>query len=136
MWNKIIGKAGCMADDQSCVESSAQKSFDNTVWTGWGKARRNTEVSMILQEEANEGSSNGCNEDVKLSLIVRQSTHVQLFYSNVLRKFLPLPYFPVLCHECDVCRMLQIFHFNAQEHVLANYDPWEESGLCCFFFSL
>ena len=41
------------------------------MWTGWGKARRNTEVSMILQEEANEGSSNGRNEDVKLSLIVR-----------------------------------------------------------------
>lgn len=55
-----------MADHQRCVESSPQKSFDNTTWTGWGKTRRNTEMSMIVQEEPNEGSSNGRNEeDVK-----------------------------------------------------------------------
>lgn len=56
-----------MADHQSCVESSSQKSFDNTMWTDWGEARRNTEMSKIVQEEANEGSSNRHNEeDVKV----------------------------------------------------------------------
>lgn len=38
------------------------------MWTGWNKTRRNTEMSILVQEEPNEGSSNGHNEeDVKFN---------------------------------------------------------------------
>lgn len=96
------------------------------MWIDWGKARRNVEISMIVQREPNEKSSNEDKEDIENLITV---PNCFILISCGICEFLAVM---VMCIGCSQI-VPSFFILMLEKQGLAN---WPMGGIwlsACFF---